>query len=67
MGTSLLLTLPPAPALPLQPTWVGCGKHVDVALSGVKEEDRCHCKASQWSRQRAAAETGSGPRLGSSE
>jgi hypothetical protein len=22
-------------------TWAGCGMHVDAALQGVKEEDRC--------------------------
>lgn len=24
---------------------VGCGKHIDTALEGVPEEQRCHCKA----------------------
>ncbi|ETM31068.1 hypothetical protein L914_21292 [Phytophthora nicotianae] len=22
-------------------TWRGCGNHIDTALNGVKEEDRC--------------------------
>ncbi|KAL4171268.1 hypothetical protein KRP22_009364 [Phytophthora ramorum] len=24
-----------------KPTWKGCGQHIDAALTGVKEEDRC--------------------------
>ncbi|KAL3661572.1 hypothetical protein V7S43_013332 [Phytophthora oleae] len=24
-----------------KPTWRGCGMHIDAALTGVKEEDRC--------------------------
>ncbi|PSC75677.1 hypothetical protein C2E20_1094 [Micractinium conductrix] len=27
-----------------KPTWVGCGKHIDYALDGVPEDNRCHCK-----------------------
>ncbi|ORY44828.1 hypothetical protein BCR33DRAFT_716779 [Rhizoclosmatium globosum] len=24
-------------------TWAGCGLHIEAALYGVKEEDRCKC------------------------
>ncbi len=24
-------------------TWAGCGQHIDEALAGVAEADRCHC------------------------
>jgi len=24
-------------------TWVGCGQHIEQALAGVAEEDRCTC------------------------
>jgi hypothetical protein len=26
-----------------KPTWVGCGRHVEQALSGVPPEERCAC------------------------
>ncbi|KAL1408380.1 hypothetical protein Q8F55_005192 [Vanrija albida] len=26
-----------------KPTWWGCGKHIDIALDGVPEADRCDC------------------------
>lgn len=26
-----------------KPTWVGCGEHIEEALAGVPEGDRCHC------------------------
>ena len=26
-----------------KPTWDGCGQHIDEALSGVAEADRCVC------------------------
>lgn len=26
-----------------KPTWSGCGQHVEEALAGVPEADRCHC------------------------
>lgn len=26
-----------------KPTWTGCGQHVEEALYGVPESDRCHC------------------------
>lgn len=25
-------------------TWAGCGQHIESALKGVKEEDRCKCR-----------------------
>jgi hypothetical protein len=28
-----------------KPTWIGCGRHIDHALGGVEEGNRCHCKA----------------------
>lgn len=27
-----------------KPTWSGCGFHVEQALKGVPEEDRCKCE-----------------------
>ncbi|CAL6339118.1 predicted protein [Bathycoccus prasinos] len=27
-----------------KPTWAGCGMHIETALAGVKEEDRCKCE-----------------------
>ncbi|PRW50929.1 hypothetical protein C2E21_5592 [Chlorella sorokiniana] len=39
-------------------TWVGCGRHIDSALAGVSEEDRCHCKA--WTQAQHDAEKGGG-------
>ena len=26
-----------------KPTWAGCGQHVDEALAGIPEADRCTC------------------------
>lgn len=26
-----------------KPTWAGCGGHVEEALAGVPEADRCQC------------------------
>lgn len=26
-----------------KPTWSGCGEHVEEALAGVAEADRCSC------------------------
>jgi hypothetical protein len=26
-----------------KPTWAGCGQHVDEALAGVAQADRCSC------------------------
>lgn len=26
-----------------KPTWDGCGQHIEEALAGVAEADRCHC------------------------
>ncbi|MEI6710164.1 MAG: hypothetical protein WCL17_04195 [Actinomycetota bacterium] len=26
-----------------KPTWSGCGQHIEQALQGVPEADRCHC------------------------
>lgn len=28
-------------------TWVGCGQHIETALRGVEEKDRCHCPPDQ--------------------
>ena len=28
-----------------QPTWGGCGQHIEAALKGVPVDKRCHCKA----------------------
>ncbi|KAG2202453.1 hypothetical protein INT46_002248 [Mucor plumbeus] len=25
-------------------TWAGCGKHIDQALAGLKEDEICKCK-----------------------
>ncbi len=27
-----------------RPTWTGCGQHIETALAGVPEADRCHCQ-----------------------
>lgn len=27
-----------------RPTWTGCGQHIETALAGVPETDRCHCQ-----------------------
>lgn len=24
-----------------KPTWAGCGQHIDLALAGIPEQDRC--------------------------
>jgi hypothetical protein len=26
-----------------KPTWSGCGRHIEEALAGVPESDRCTC------------------------
>ncbi|CAN2218678.1 hypothetical protein MCEMKE14_01170 [Candidatus Nanopelagicaceae bacterium] len=26
-----------------KPTWAGCGEHVEEALAGVAQADRCNC------------------------
>lgn len=26
-----------------KPTWRGCGEHIEEALAGVPEAERCHC------------------------
>ena len=26
-----------------KPTWEGCGDHIEVALEGVAQTDRCQC------------------------
>lgn len=26
-----------------RPTWAGCGQHIEQALAGVPEEQRCKC------------------------
>lgn len=26
-----------------KPTWAGCGRHIEEALKGVPEADRCQC------------------------
>ncbi len=28
-----------------KPTWAGCGSHIEEALAGVAEADRCSCNA----------------------
>ncbi|CAG7607190.1 hypothetical protein LEUCIP111803_00998 [Leucobacter soli] len=28
-----------------KPTWAGCGNHIEEALRGVPEDERCHCDA----------------------
>jgi hypothetical protein len=35
-----------------KPTWAGCGRHIEEALAGVPEKDRCHCapEKSFWKR-----------------
>ena len=37
-----------------KPTWAGCGRHIESALAGVPEADRCHCKAATQAEQDAA-------------
>jgi hypothetical protein len=37
-----------------KPTWSGCGRHIESALAGVPEADRCHCKAATQKEQDAA-------------
>lgn len=27
-----------------RPTWTGCGQHIEEALAGVLDADRCHCQ-----------------------
>lgn len=27
-----------------KPTWQGCGEHIDQALAGVPEAERCTCR-----------------------
>ncbi len=27
-----------------RPTWTGCGQHIETALAGVPEAERCHCQ-----------------------
>jgi len=27
-----------------KPTWMGCGDHVEEALAGVPQADRCQCR-----------------------
>ena len=27
-----------------KPTWEGCGQHIEEALEGVAEADRCQCE-----------------------
>ena len=29
-----------------KPTWSGCGQHIEEALAGVPEADRCQCGTS---------------------
>lgn len=43
-----------------KPTWFGCGKHIDSALEGVPNADRCHCKASTQAEHDAAGGGASG-------
>nr|XP_019045806.1 hypothetical protein I302_06197 [Kwoniella bestiolae CBS 10118]OCF24736.1 hypothetical protein I302_06197 [Kwoniella bestiolae CBS 10118] len=26
-----------------KPTWWGCGAHIEIALAGVPEQERCQC------------------------
>lgn len=35
-----------------KPTWTGCGQHIEQALAGVPEDQRCHCARpkSLWQR-----------------
>lgn len=30
-----------------KPTWAGCGKHIEQALAGVPEAERCKCPRDQ--------------------
>jgi len=29
-----------------KPSWIGCGRHIEQALAGVPESERCRCKRS---------------------
>lgn len=37
-----------------KPTWEGCGRHIDQALAGVPDDDRCHCQAATQAEQDGA-------------
>ena len=32
-----------------KPTWSGCGQHIEEALAGVPESERCQCAAAKKS------------------
>ncbi len=34
-----------------KPTWEGCGQHIDQALNGVPQAERCHCQAATQQEQ----------------
>ncbi|KAL6068417.1 Metallothionein [Balamuthia mandrillaris] len=34
-------------------TWGGCGRHIESALRGVPEEQRCHCREANGSASAA--------------
>ena len=34
-----------------KPTWAGCGNHIEMALAGVPESQRCNCTAAQKASQ----------------
>lgn len=38
-----------------KPTWAGCGNHIEAALAGIPEVDRCHCR-----EEKKGAASGSG-------
>lgn len=31
-----------------KPTWTGCGKHIEEALAGVPESERCQCQVASY-------------------
>jgi len=43
-----------------QPTFVGCGAHVEQVLRGVPAEERCHCREDHARDRAARGETGKG-------
>jgi len=35
-------------------TWAGCGMHIEQALAGVADKDRCHCGKGEASNKPGA-------------
>jgi len=43
-----------------KPSWAGCGMHIEEALRGVPQADRCQCRE-QAAAAKAAARAAAGP------